>query len=173
MAHSEVKMADSELPRSVDEPVAAIFSFNNSALQSWIPASVFGVLLRFGGVGVILFFGGVQLWYLSVTLSVFGATLLLRASKETYTFDLASKTFFMVKKRLFRTKVVELNFREIKDVKLDESVDSQGIYSARPIPAYLMRGQITDMRCFSQVGQKPIYICSSGRASVSIYCQII
>eukprot|EP01122_Echinamoeba_exundans_P006811 TRINITY_DN1982_c0_g1_i2.p2 TRINITY_DN1982_c0_g1~~TRINITY_DN1982_c0_g1_i2.p2 ORF type:complete len:141 (-),score=20.00 TRINITY_DN1982_c0_g1_i2:1440-1841(-) len=105
---------------------AAILSFNNSALQSWIPASVLGVLLVFGGAGVMLFFGGVQLWYLSVTMSVFGATLLLRASKETYTFDSSTKTFFMVKKRLFRTKVVELNFREIKDVKLDESVDAQG-----------------------------------------------
>lgn len=101
-------------------------SFQNSALQSWIPSAVLGVLLIFAGLGVLLFLGASQLWHVSVTLGVFGVSLLLRASQEDYLFDGESRVFTMTKKRLFRTKNVQLNFREIKDVKLEESVDTQG-----------------------------------------------
>lgn len=106
--------------------MANYIEFSSRPLKSWIPAAVLGIISILAGISFIILFGA-QYWYLSATLGLLGTTLLMRASPETYKFDGTAKSFLLVKRNLFGTKTFELSFREIKEVKFEESVDTQGM----------------------------------------------
>lgn len=108
-----------------DSPFTNSIEFSSAPLKSWIPAAVLGIMSILAGISFIVLFGA-QYWYLSATLGLLGTTLLMRASPETYKFDGVEKSFLLVKRNLFGTKTFELSFREIKEVKFEESVDTQG-----------------------------------------------
>lgn len=67
-----------------------------------------------------------KLWYLSVTLGVFAVALALQAKREKYTFDITSGRCTLKTLSVLGIEVQQYWFHEIKEVRIEESTDTQG-----------------------------------------------
>lgn len=67
-----------------------------------------------------------NIWYLAITLGVFAVTLALHAKRETHTFDINSGRCTMNTLSLLGRSIQQYWFHEIKEVRLEESTDTQG-----------------------------------------------
>lgn len=88
---------------------------------AWLSISLLCVSLSI--VLIILVF---RLWYLALVLAGFSITLALHAKREKYTFDMNSGRCTLSTLSVLGRDVQEYWFHEIKEVRLEESTDTQG-----------------------------------------------
>lgn len=67
-----------------------------------------------------------NIWYLAITLGVFSGTLALHAKREKYTFDINSGRCTLETISVLGRSTQQYWFHEIKEVRLEESTDTQG-----------------------------------------------
>jgi hypothetical protein len=67
-----------------------------------------------------------KLWYLSITIGTFAVALALHAKRENYTFDINSGRCTLKTISVLGREVQQYWFHEIKEVRLEESTDTQG-----------------------------------------------
>lgn len=67
-----------------------------------------------------------NIWYLAITLAVFAVTLAFHAKREKYTFDITSGRCTLDTLSVLGRSIQQYWFHEIKEVRLEESTDTQG-----------------------------------------------
>lgn len=88
---------------------------------AWLSSSLLCLALS---IIIIVFYP--TLWYLSITLGAFWVALALQAKREKYTFDIGSGRCTIKTLSVLGQDIQQYWFHEIKEVRLEESTDTQG-----------------------------------------------
>lgn len=124
LSSSEGPWSDSEHRRNARQPYRAPIEVTSNPWKTWVAWLSFALLCGVLCLFVIVMFP--KLWYLSVTLGVFSVALALQAKRENYTFDINSGRCTLKTLSVLGNEVQQYWFHEIKEVRLEESTDTQG-----------------------------------------------
>jgi len=114
--------------QSLDDEFETVLSFKTNPWQTWIPSG-FWAGACIAAAGIVLSVSPIERsWYVAATLLIFSIAFALRARSEVYTFDPNTHFFTLQKRALWGSSVMTVSFNEIKEVKLEESTDTQGIF---------------------------------------------
>lgn len=120
MSPSRVENA-TRLPQAYYRPPIVIISNPWKTWVAWLSSSLLCLALS---ITIIVLYP--TLWYLSITLGAFWIALALQAKREKYTFDIGSGRCTIKTLSVLGQDTQQYWFHEIKEVRLEESTDTQG-----------------------------------------------